>query len=758
MSSPYYYRISEIARLSNKYPYWKLHQLGQFSLNMRTNDILIELWLAPLTNREAYTNPENHKELVDNNNYNFSQSVRIKLDIGQLPILIPGTIFYNGYPIDFPNYFKRTFKFTPTESNQKIVPMGSAWGTWKGRSRFYTPYPQHQIFFPQKWEKYKPSEAYQAQLLVIDFDDATKISEISLDEYPLNQKNWFSERDVRLDNNGRKPSEGIRKIDGLIIPCIELVRFYMTYSSQSCQQLLMGGMVGEPNRLFIKDQTIRPDSNGEGGFLMLSKFICDEDRDVLIRPAFEDYAFTEFNRPYLSSVQNKMESGLLIPEARFPFKNEETELTVYGTYIQSGNRIYFLVYRLHYCTAQIDYKDAKFYRQNPAKKDSPESFDGVTQDVGILDDKGNNILGGTFDPVSDKKKHIRTGKKTGGRSQSTDAPSKYRKKFMLNFNHSRRFEHTVENAIEEQKPKTGKQKSSKEDKFDHFYIPDPGEENISTASPDGTDQTTPFGIMPKSEKDYDSPIDFDYIRDLVQPSEEDMKPEINTDGDDSHLDQNGKYLPIDFDIFLESLQLINDQNENLEVKCIYLPTTGDYYMINTPSKFPSVYENQDIKRKKSSPTEVFLAEIKLGEKYAYYLDIESVRKRSYKMLLITKFPKKDTINPETLRDILRSCEQSNWVWMKGWDAVQNDALIEENKSQDNVPSEQNPRTDIVTSEYEGEKPLPLPRDKNDLGQQIGFKYKSYLHTGVTAKDYADKIMNGLEDLIWLDDGVKTEQS
>lgn len=231
MSKPYFLLIKEIAELSNEYHYWKLHLLGNLSINTDTHELLIDAWFVPLTNPELYKNPQTQHRLINNHYYDFSitASHRVQIGIGQLPILRLGTIFWDGFSIDRPKYITRKFQVAPTEENQKIISIGDSWGKWKERNRYYIPASQFQTFqnLPtnesqsnrsQMFKKFSgnknqssfPLKPYSAKFLVVDFPK-NESPEVSLDDYPLNQIRWFSERGIK-SKDGKKPKEGTAKM------------------------------------------------------------------------------------------------------------------------------------------------------------------------------------------------------------------------------------------------------------------------------------------------------------------------------------------------------------------------------------------------------------------------------------------------------------------------------------------------------------------------------------------------------------------
>lgn len=673
MSKPYYLIINEIADLSEKYPFWKIHLLGDLSLNTKTNEMLIDVWLVPLTHPELYEESENHHRLVNNYYYDFSESRRIQIGVGQLPILLHGTIFQNGETVAHPKFVTRKFDVTPTEENQKIISSGDAWGQWKGKKRYYIPSDQFQTFEMSSERRERSSSSpYPAKFLVMSFsEDQTHLA--AEDEYPLNQTRWFSERGAVLKEGERMSSEVFMEVQGLIFPCMEMIRFYMTNSSQSCQELLSDGLAGLPYRFFNSKKTVKPDENGNGGFVTLSKTIPDEDRQIVSRPAFDPYALGEYRRPYFSAFNNKLKEGLFLPEARFPFRDQKTKLTVHGTYLQSGNRVYFLVFWIDHCTAAFPYVNAEFFRDNPGSKKSPATEAEIYQDKTVFDEDDEHILGEKFDYEAEERKNVTARHPGGGKLQSDDAASRARSKFKLSLEQADRFEYQKTHPLKEAQPKTANETSGtlRPVKPD-FVTHSEEEEIIGTAPAGGSNPVTPVLVVPKADEVIDcSPGDTPATRELSPP---DLPVETENDDKEKAAPQSkSKALPINLDLFKTIIKELNKSDAGLQVRMISIPKNGDYEPTESATSFPSVYTSQIESKERDSylPTELFVAEIKSKTgQFAYLMDIEAgttrkggVSSRTFKMFLCFVFPTHKKLAGEMLRKILSRCEDNGGKWV-----------------------------------------------------------------------------------------------
>ena len=700
---PYEMVVENIRELSKKHRYWKLHILNNLTNNTNTGELSIDALFVPLLKPELFTNPANQDKLVNNYHYGFSlrESRRLQLGIGQLPILIPGMIFKDGYPLigGYPRYLKQTFKINPTEKNQKIISGNDTWGKFNGEDRAYIPNSQFQILQETASEQSGSNNApvsYPAKFLLVDFQKDEK-QRVSLDCYPLNHFRWFNERGIYVRPGERKKDEGNTDISGIIFPCTEMARFYMTFSSQSCQQLFSDGLAGYPNRMFKPEHTLLPDNADENGAFRLSKFMVDEDWKVLVRPAFDDYALSEFRRVYSSQLKNNVECGLFLPEARFPFHKIETDLTVQGTYIQSGNRVYFLVFRIVKCTAEQPYKGlVSYYRDNPGQKDAPETDLEIYQDSSFVDDKSKNTLGEEFDFTADENTHVIIRNPQGGKLQNNSSPTARRKKIKLLTMEDERFEHQKTNPGVEEKPKTGNVKTgSRKPVNPNFWGISESEEVISTAPVGGSSPVTPVCILPNTDITPHSSIFGNWktceISDAPpKESAENEKPEIICDEQDKSKKKDTSpgvtraNLPVDFSVFEDIVEQLQTQTQNITASIICIPPKGDYLPISIPSSFPSFYERTAVsgaivsnsveksenKRDTSMPQEAFVAEIKsTNNNYAYLFDIEATFTktgniaRSFKMFLCFEKMENKRLSAAELREMLEICEINKGKWV-----------------------------------------------------------------------------------------------
>lgn len=297
---PDYYklRIKEIADLPDKYPVWKVHWIGELSINFRTKEMMIEVCLVPFIHPEQLKNAEQHK-FINNTNYEFGESQIIRIGVGQLPLVTVGTFFINGYPYKRPAFITEEFSFSVTEKNQKIISTGSSWGKWfrededsqgkvsiKQGFLYYIPALQYQVFFdsnakpdpdkqPETESEFQTkkvtlnSKAYPSKCLVLDFLPDERPT-VSLNQYPLHLWQWKIERKKNIKSNSigdnqstedanikNAAANNMAEVHGLIVPCMEMVRFYYTKSSQTCREMLFIGP-DRKNRLFDAERTIKP--------------------------------------------------------------------------------------------------------------------------------------------------------------------------------------------------------------------------------------------------------------------------------------------------------------------------------------------------------------------------------------------------------------------------------------------------------------------------------------------------------------------
>lgn len=766
MSKPYYVRIKELADLKNKYRVWKAHMVGELSTNYKSGEMNITIWMVPLINPRQFKDGKNHHLLVENKHYNFKEGKQVEIGVGNMPVIPTGSIFIDGFACELPTYITKVFDFTVTESNQKIISTGSYWKKTNGKTTYYIPREQFQLLDKSKQnqtERRYSAKPFGSKGLVLDFlpEERPKISK---NTYPLNLDNWKN----KIGNKVEKDiSNEYVEVYGLIFFSAELIRFLFSFSSQSCQEVLSDGLAGVPNRLFNPRKTILPDKYGRGGEIRLSQYVTNDDWQILVRPAFDSYALSEFRRPYMSGLINKSTEGSFLPEAKFPFRNQKTKMTVHGTYLQSGDHVYFLVYWIEHCTASFPYTDVKYSRDNPGhqKRKDNSNMDENRENFTPLDNKYD------YETQHEKQRqYISTSSPDGIDLQNDAPPGKIMDKIKILLDEKPRFEYILKHPAVKVLTESENEKTNSKNDTGIFIGIDTELESGSTAPTIGSRPIAHTSLVPNSDKKQGSTNYSDWKIHEIARSEIEGDIENSSVSDEESLDainkstvesqkkadeknipgKGDKKKPISFDIFKDLLSLLENNEEilkkyfvNEEIKQIYsqkllasmINISSSEHTVSTDNAMRlssnlAVVERDKRSDKNNLSSKIFVAEITdlEKEKFAYLFDIEPKKSkggatlRGYKMFLCFEDKSKELNGRFLYEQILLACGRNAGNWDK--------AFVE------NKVKNENDDSNSLIFENESSKQTVLR----------GFLYK---HDLDSTDKYAARIIKTLYDSGWI---------
>jgi hypothetical protein len=169
--------------------------------------------------------------------------------------------------------------------------------------------------------------------------------------------------------DGQQPSGGL-----ILIPCVEVFRFYYANSTQLTLELISGGLDIGANTVYDPTLTI---DNPEGySKVRLRQRILDEDAFIVGRIALSPFA-QRAARSIFGSIAKNSAAGGSVLEARPPFEGM-TDLTVSGQWItlqEPGQRQgepkkepwHFFVHRILSCSGEFPYSHLLFSRDNDGR-------------------------------------------------------------------------------------------------------------------------------------------------------------------------------------------------------------------------------------------------------------------------------------------------------------------------------------------------------------------------------------------------------
>ncbi|MDQ3816321.1 MAG: hypothetical protein M3362_01360 [Acidobacteriota bacterium] len=290
---------------------WRIEGLGEVDLNPSVpSEPSIEVILVPLWKPQADPETINKKST-----YQYSGRRVVRVGVGLLSCLHIGTLWRGGYQLNTPPY-------TPRDFNELLITPETSRITDASRSpALITP-----EFYPAV------QNCVKAKYLVIDLDQKL---------------------------------HGVNKQSKLIVPCVEVARFYYTNSTQLTRAIIGGGLDTHANDIYAPHKTRLPGEDGIG-FVQLRDIIKDPDRKIVARLAFDHIANRNARNIYTSIIKNASEESCAVLEARPPFEGT-TDLKVEGKWILSADEVWhFFVYRLVSCTAPFPYKQLDWGRDNDA--------------------------------------------------------------------------------------------------------------------------------------------------------------------------------------------------------------------------------------------------------------------------------------------------------------------------------------------------------------------------------------------------------
>ncbi len=325
---------------------WQVMWFGNLILRRNPNNTeepLINVILRQLTDKKLLTMRE--------------------VGVGQLPAIPIGSKWRNGKrilnykDISRNEYVKREFNLHLSKETMEIVETGKKADTQK---KYY-------LIPPPSYDFGKKQEALSAHCLCIKHNN---------DPY------------------------------GIIIPIIEIIRFYYAGSTELCRILFNGRFHNNEDVLFDKKKSYLRDDRSY--VLQLRKGYNDDDAWVVARIAGDQTALEGAKQIYGSMKLNLMTEKETYPKTMPPFTGN-TKLKVWGKEIYSENKRRFLVLEIISCSGKFPYEKLTLFRDNPGRSsvtgttESPESHNGPVKNEEKPGD--GTRLSDSKEPDGSKKKY-----------------------------------------------------------------------------------------------------------------------------------------------------------------------------------------------------------------------------------------------------------------------------------------------------------------------------------------------------------------
>jgi hypothetical protein len=324
---------------------WRLVWFGPIVQNsvFRSEDT-IKVILTPLKKSSLIKARMNDPEF-----YDYKASLTCEVGIGLLPYLRIGSIWRHGLPYYWPLktpsfhlYTTRTFKnLKVTSQTSRAISSGACETYDDSDHRYYIPWPEYYIAEQDGLNR----DGLRAKCLVID---------LLAEQY-----------------------DGVLKI---IIPCMEILRFYYGNSTQMIQRIIWG-KIDDPNDGIYHPSPIFTYFDKKSGihYLMLGRSIPDVDVALVARLAFSSYAKAQaqciHDKRLLEEEIDERNTPYEYCPAVFPPFEQPTDLTVQGKVINSVGGKAFLVFSIERCTSDFPFERLRFSRLNDGRSgvaDDPE--------------------------------------------------------------------------------------------------------------------------------------------------------------------------------------------------------------------------------------------------------------------------------------------------------------------------------------------------------------------------------------------------
>lgn len=160
---------------------------------------------------------------------------------------------------------------------------------------------------------------------------------------------------------------------GILIPAMELIRFYYAVSSNMAHAVFSGAF--QTNRdLILNTQKSHYIPDEDRVVLCLPQYVVDEDAWVIARILRSPVAAESCRKIFDCIIQNRVNQNLVHLSSSFPFEGESTLRTrVKSIPGQKEGQWRYLVLSICACSAPMPYQNLTVVRANDGRKANPET-------------------------------------------------------------------------------------------------------------------------------------------------------------------------------------------------------------------------------------------------------------------------------------------------------------------------------------------------------------------------------------------------
>ncbi|MBQ4845741.1 hypothetical protein [Pseudoalteromonas sp. MMG005] len=292
--------------------YWRVDWFGAIERNPNVpSEPFLQIVISPLIQNESIDSTAKH--LASTHVTNYDDQTVIKIGVGQLPFISIGSIWLNGQcQAAKAGQAKLLHNLHITEHTTQSVP-----GNHKVEDKNLIPY-----------DSYRTGKGFMANLIAIEHD-----------EDPF----------------------------GILVPVMELIRFYYAVSTGMAHIVFSGDLKHQPQNA-INTEKCGFDEGEKRCILHLRQHLSDEDGWVIGRALTCKEAWEGFTLPHDTIMKHSLNTKFLHPQSAFPFSGS-SNLKVRGKFIPAKDELSksgwrYLVLAIEHCTAPFPFEHLTADRDN----------------------------------------------------------------------------------------------------------------------------------------------------------------------------------------------------------------------------------------------------------------------------------------------------------------------------------------------------------------------------------------------------------
>lgn len=312
--------IPRIEEFPSDNRYWRVDWFGAIERNPNVpSEPYVQLVISPLLRNEDIHSTAKH--LASTHVTDYEKQRVISIGVGQLPFVSIGSVWLNGNCQAVKAGALQYFNNLPiNDKTVRTVP-----GNHQVEDKNLIPY-----------DGYRTGKGFMANLVTIERDE---------DPY------------------------------GMLIPAMELIRFYYAVSTDMAHVVFSGDLKHRPHNV-VNPEKCGFDEEDYRCILHLRQHLSDEDGWVIGRILSSDEAWRGATLPHDVMMRDSLNKKFLHPESGFPFSGV-TDLRVRGKFVRAKDSVSksgwrYLVLGIENCSAPFPFEKLTVGRDNDASQSEGE--------------------------------------------------------------------------------------------------------------------------------------------------------------------------------------------------------------------------------------------------------------------------------------------------------------------------------------------------------------------------------------------------